>query len=405
MMQEIVFTSARRGLRSGSTGFCTVRSTRGMPGNLAQLLERLTGYAHVFDAYGSEANWNPVSYAHYVARLGGQRFHILSRISNAPLDHTNRSNKLAHLLTTDSAALALELSEGPASESLQIPWVTAWSSDSEPSVLPDDQQLTLPMAAQVRTGVCEAWKEATGDAGWAAVLASYAADSQTPLQIILPRDVGTRPEHWTLQLVNEALSLLPPESRWDVSYSTFFTGNLPVSISCQWQFVLDGTDLAKKARLDPRSRTIDLPAIREKKVTAPKNELTVFAQTGGRPWSQEAEAVLIARRRKRELERTPCGPMTSEPDAEANLHADIYADPDADVEAYSGQDHTVSDKSPPSWSLPTGKTVARKAGASSRKKHTQRHRGAASGQSVADRCAWNFCGDGHLHSHAAAEVG
>jgi hypothetical protein len=341
-----------------------------MPGNLAQLLERLTGYAHVFDAYGSEANWNPVSYAHYVARLGGQRFHILSRISNAPLDHTNRSNKLAHLLTTDSAALALELSEGPASESLQIPWVTAWSSDSEPSVLPDDQQLTLPMAAQVRTGVCEAWKEATGDAGWAAVLASYAADSQTPLQIILPRDVGTLSEHWTLQLVNEALSLLPPESRWDVSYSTYFTGNLPVSISCQWQFVLDGTDLAKKARLDPRSRTIDLPAIREKKIPPPKNELTVFAQTGGRPWSQEAEAVLIARRRKRELERTPFGPMTSERDAEADLHADVYADPDADVESYSRKDNTASDKSPPAWSLPTGKTVSRKAGASPRKKHT-----------------------------------
>ena len=366
MMQEIVFTSARRGLRSGSTGFCTVRSTRGMPGNLAQLLERLTGYAHAFDAYGSEASWNPVSYAHYVARLGGQRFHILSRISNAPLDHTNRSNKLAHLLTTDSAALALELSEGPASESLQIPWVTAWSSDSEPSVLPDDRQLTLPMAAQARTGVCEAWKEATGDAGWAAILASYAADSQTPLQIILPRDVGTRSEHWTLRLVNEALSLLPPESRWDVSYGTFFTGNLPVSISCQWQFVLDGTDLAKKARLDPRSRTIDLPAILEKKLPAPKNDLTVFAQTGGRPWSQEAEAVLVARRRKRELERTPFGPMTSERDAEA----DIYAVPNADVEAYSGQDNAVSAMSPPAWNLPTGKTGTRKAGASSQKKHT-----------------------------------
>ena len=370
MMQEIVFTSARRGLRSGSTGFCTVRSTRGMPGNLAQLLERLTGYAHVFDAYGSEAAWNPVSYAHYVARLGGQRFHILSRISNAPLDHTNRSNKLAHLLTTDSTELAVELSEGPASESLQIPWVTVWSSDSEPSVLPDNQQLTLPMAAQVRTGVCEAWKEATGDAGWAAALASYAADSQTPLQIILPRDVGTRPEHWTLRLVNEALSLLPPESRWDVSYSTFFTGNLPVSISCQWQFVLDGTDLAKKARLDPRSRTIDLPAIREKKIPPAKNELTVFAQTGGRPWSQEAEAVLIARRRKRELERTPFGPMTSERDTEADLHPDVYADPNADAEACSAKDNTASDKSPPPWILPTEKTVTRKTGASPRKQQT-----------------------------------
>ena len=337
-----------------------------MPGNLAQLLERLTGYAHVFDAYGAEAGWNPVSYAHYIARLGGQRFHILARISNAPLDHTNRSNKLAHLLTTDSAALAVELSEGPASESLQIPWVTAWSSDSEPSVLSDDQQLTLPLAAQVRTGVCEAWQEATGDAGWAAVLASYAADSQTPLQIILPRDVGTRSEHWTLRLVNEALSLLPPESRWDVSYSTFFTGNLPVSISCQWQFVLDGTDLAKKARLDPRSRTIDLAAIKEKKLTAPKNELTDFAQTGRRPWSQEAEAVLIARRRKRELERTPSGSIASEGDAKA----DIYADPDADFEAYSGQDNAATDKSPPARNLPTRQPAVRTTSPSSQKKQT-----------------------------------
>ncbi len=366
MMQEIVFTSARRGLRSGSTGFCTVRSTRGMPGNLAQLLERLTGYAHVFDAYGSEAAWNPVSYAHYIARLGGQRFHILSRISNAPLDHTNRSNKLAHLLTTDSTALAVELSEGPASESLQIPWITTWSSDSEPSVLSDDQQLTLPMAAQVRTGICEAWKEATGDAGWAAVLASYAADSQSPLQIILPRNVGTRSEHWTLRLVNEALSLLPPESRWDVSYSTFFTGNLPVSISCQWQFVLDGTDLAKKARLDPRSRTIDLPAIQEKKLPCQKNELTVFAQTGARPWNQEAEAVLVARRKKRELERSPFGARTTDRAAEA----DIQADSNADVEADSDLLSPTSDKSAPAWSLPTRRSATRKAPASTRKAQT-----------------------------------
>ena len=64
MIQEIVFTSARQGLRTGSTGFCTVRSTRGMPGNLAQLLERLTSYSHVFDAYGDQANLNPKSLIH-----------------------------------------------------------------------------------------------------------------------------------------------------------------------------------------------------------------------------------------------------------------------------------------------------------------------------------------------------
>lgn len=368
MMQEIVFTSARRGLRSGSTGFCTVRSTRGMPGNLAQLLERLTGYAHVFDAYGSDAGWNPVSFAHYVARLGGQRFHILARISNAPLDHTNRSNKLAHVLTTDSAALAVELSEGPASESLQIPWIRAWSSDSEPTVLSDDHQLNLPMAAQVRTGICEAWKDATGDAGWAAVLAFCATDNQTPLQIILPRDVGTRSEDWTLRLVNEALSLLPPESRWDVSYSTFFTGNLPVSISCQWQFVLDGTDLARKARLDPRSRTIDLVSILEKKLPAPKNELTAFAQTGSRPWSQEPEAVLVARRRKRAHEQSPFGANRVSHDAYSDSYDDLEMDKTSETLTESAGTVRRKSNSPPS--LPSSRPLVRRPPPLKKMKHT-----------------------------------
>ena len=194
MSQEIVFTSARKGLRSGSTGFCTVRSTRGMPGNLAQLLERLTGYTHVFDAYGNEATLNPVNFAHYVARLGDQRFHVLARISNAPLDHTNRSNKLAHLLAIDSGQLEKEASEGPAAESMQLPWVKTWSSETEPFVLPDSKQILLPMPNQSRVSSCSAWKDATGDAGWAAVLASSAVDSKETMTVIVPRDIGHRDE-------------------------------------------------------------------------------------------------------------------------------------------------------------------------------------------------------------------
>jgi len=269
-----------------------------MPGNLAQLLERLTGYTHVFDAYGDQANLNPVNFAHYIARLGDQRLHILARVSNAPLDHTNRSNKLAHLLAVDSSQLETALSEGPAAESLKVPWVRDWSSDTEPYVLPDEKQIDFPMVDQPKPGSCNAWKEAAGDAGWAAVLASSAGDTSDPMQVILPRDAGSRQETWALQLVHEALSLIPPARRWEVSYSTFFGSNLPVSINCRWQFILDGTDAAKRARLDPRARTIDIPGIAARRIPAPQLPLTPLTDVATRPWDDGQEDS-IARRRTR----------------------------------------------------------------------------------------------------------
>ena len=271
-----------------------------MPGNLAQLLERLTGYSHVFDAYSNQANLNPVNFAHYIARLGDQRFHILARVSNAPLDYTNRSNKLAHLLAIDSSQLETGFSEGPAAESMKIPWVRDWSSDTEPHVLPDEKQIELPMLNQPKPGSCDAWKEATGDAGWAAVLASSAGDTSDPMQVILPRDAGSRQETWTLQLVHEALSLLPPARRWDVSYSTFFGGNLPVSINCRWQFILDGTDAAKRARLDPRAKTIDIPGIAARKILAPQLPLTPLTVAATRPWDNGQEDSIARRRTRRQ---------------------------------------------------------------------------------------------------------
>ena len=296
MSQEIVFTSARRGLRSGSTGFCTVRSTRGMPSNLAQMLERLTGYTHTFDAYSDEASLNPVNFAHYTARLGDQRFHILARISNAPLDHTNRSNKLAHVLAIDGSHFAKELSEGPASESMTLPWIRAWSSDTEPYVLPDQKQIQLPTSGQSRVENCIAWNDATCDPGWAAVLAESGGDGKEIMTVIVPRDVGRRDEFWSLQLVNEALSLLPPMNRWDVTYSTVFSGNLPVSISCQWQFVLDGTDQAKRARLNPRVKTIDIPDIVAQRLKAPKSPLTALTTIADRPWYRQRSTSKTAQR-------------------------------------------------------------------------------------------------------------
>ncbi|MEO2032678.1 MAG: hypothetical protein ABGZ35_11390 [Planctomycetaceae bacterium] len=282
MSQEIVYTSAERGLREGSTGFCTVRSTRGMPRNLSSLLEQLTAYNHPFDPYQTKVEEHPVNFAHYVSRLGGQRHHILGRIANAPLDHTSRSNKLAHLIAFDEAELDFSNTDGPAANAdwLNQHWVTQWKADAEPGILPDQNCVRLPGTAR-KPKRCELWEKVTGNAKWAAVLANTIRErGDKPVSIIFSREQ----KHLCLGLVVEALSLLPPPERWDVSFSTFYSGSLPTKVSCRWQFVLDSTDLARKARRSVRSNAIDLPKIKHENLEPEENELSEFAESSDRLW-------------------------------------------------------------------------------------------------------------------------
>lgn len=296
MSQEILFTSSERGLRAGSTGFCTVRSTVGMPQNLASLLEQLTGYTHAFDAYdGSLFDKHPTNFAHYISRVGGQRFHILCRISNAPLDHTNRSNKLAHLIVFEDGEIDLSQTQGPAAAiSWMIPppgkkqspgtsryWITDWPSDREPCVLPDSNRLVLPPVND-DPGPCKVWKQVVGDAGWAAVLAESIQDRKRQS---VPIVFSSGQKDKCLDLVQEALSLLPPAERWGVTFSTFQSGSLPTKVECRWQFLLDSTDLARKARRNKlRTPLIDLTSL--KGMQPPESELAPFTNSGKRPWDR-----------------------------------------------------------------------------------------------------------------------
>lgn len=296
MSQEIVFTSSERGLRAGSTGFCTVRSTVGMPQNLASLLEQLTGYMHPYDAYDrSLFDKHPVNFAHYISRVGGQRFHILCRICNAPLDHTNRSNKLAHLIAFEEGEIDLSHTQGPAAAiHWMIPpagkkqepgdsryWITSWPSDQKPCVLPDSNRLVLP-SVNDKPGPCTVWKQVLGDSGWAAVLAESIQDrKRQSVPVVFSSDQKDK----CLDLVQEALSLLPPAERWGVTFSTFQSGSLPTKVECRWQFLLDSTDLAQKAiRNQHRTPVIDLTSL--KGMQLPASELAAFTNSGKRPWDK-----------------------------------------------------------------------------------------------------------------------
>ncbi|MDZ4821249.1 MAG: hypothetical protein SGJ20_19995, partial [Planctomycetota bacterium] len=111
MRQELIYTSSPKGLKLGSRGFCTVASTPGMAKNLADRLESLSGYRHLHPPGSPEAHLNPVNSSYLRFVLGGQTFYLLSRIADAGLDYTQRTNKLAHHIALQHSDLP---SAGPA---------------------------------------------------------------------------------------------------------------------------------------------------------------------------------------------------------------------------------------------------------------------------------------------------
>jgi hypothetical protein len=243
--QELIYTSAPRGLRSGVKGFCTVASTAGMAVTLADRLESLSGYRHLYPPHDERASKNPVNYSHLKITVGGQSFDVLSRVCDAGIDYSQRSNKLAHhvaIVATERPAC------GPA-RLLAEPGFMETSWQGEPRILPSGRK---PPVLTETPRICTAWQKATGDAGWAGVLAATAGQRDPkPVHLIIPAGLDALP------LVAESLALVSPELRWEVTFSTFFT-RLPPGVDCQWRFVVDGQPEAETARRSPHWLVYDL---------------------------------------------------------------------------------------------------------------------------------------------------
>ncbi|MCG6155884.1 GAP1-N2 domain-containing protein [Rubinisphaera margarita] len=245
MIYELVYTSAPAGLRPGSSGYCTVQSSRGIPAPTVDLLESLSGYRHIFTAGTPEAANNPVNYGHYLLRVQGRPEHVLSRVSDCPLDHTGRSNKLGHHMVIDTPD---SISAGPAWLLQQPGWMTdQW--DGKVTVLNTVRSApSTPRAA----GKCEAWRRTVGDAGWAGVLAeSFLADPQRKVFLIY------QPGTDVLVLFEEALALLPVSQRWDVTFSTYGAA-LPATVECLWTGVIAGSQEEHLSKRFVHALRIDL---------------------------------------------------------------------------------------------------------------------------------------------------
>jgi hypothetical protein len=248
-MQELIYTSAPKGLRLGSRGFCTVASTPGMATPLAERLEALSGYKHLYPPGSENAPQNPVNYSFVTFKLGGKTYYVLSRIADAGLDYTQRSNKLAHHVVLEGS----ELPPGGPAWLMSQPgfFVTKW--DDEPRVLGSRQ---LPSGGPPPLRVCSDWHSVTGDAGWAGVLAdSLDGNDSTQANVVFP--VGTE----LLTLVQESQSLLGLQKRWAATFSTYYS-KLPPGTDCRWRFIPAGTPESVVALRSHGTLLIDISARR-----------------------------------------------------------------------------------------------------------------------------------------------
>jgi hypothetical protein len=154
MTQELHYTSAPRGLKPGSRGFCTVAATPNMPGLLAERLEGLSGYEPVYPP-GDPSEWlNPIVFSHVRLTAGNRTLCVLSRIGPAGLDYSERPNKYAHHVVLD----AEEKPEGGPAWLLSQPGFMERAWEGEPRLLPDGR---TPPSGDRPPGVARAWKRLT----------------------------------------------------------------------------------------------------------------------------------------------------------------------------------------------------------------------------------------------------
>ena len=237
MTAELLYTSAAKGLKPGSRGFCTVLSSSGMPANLATKLESISGYRQMFPPSSPEASKNPVAFSHLTFKLGGQMTSVLSRVAAYGADYSGRTNKLAHHVVP---SVSEKVAAGPAWLLMQAGVMRSqWDGDCQTT----PSGPTLPNG-NLSPQVCSTWQRLAGDAGWGGVVAeAFRQVRGKPLFVVYPLEQQSQ----LLQLLVEATALLPPEQRWQATFSTY-AAQLPPDVSCQVRCVVEGTQDAQMAR-------------------------------------------------------------------------------------------------------------------------------------------------------------
>lgn len=218
---ELIYTSAPRGLKPGTSGFATVAKTRSIPPNVAAVAETLSGFR------GSLPN-GFAAFSQLSLKIGSTRYLFFSRIADCGLDYSGRANYIAHHWAFDAAEAArFGLNPNAFWTNERDLFVRRWNREPEAT---SEKDWTFWTAARRETTAprrCESWEKATGDAGWGAVFAATALCGRRATLLVAPEiDLTT--------LFAEALGTLPPETARRVSFAApFFAA--PIGVEIGWR--------------------------------------------------------------------------------------------------------------------------------------------------------------------------
>jgi hypothetical protein len=156
MPQQLIYTSAPRGVVAGRSGHCTVARSAAMREALMLQLEKLSYYQHLSLSGGQE---RPI-YCCRLLDLRGSRYHVLTRIQDAGLDFTGRTNFLAHHLVFSPEEVR-QFASPPAILRHWPGWLTSWNKD--PELFENENWSSLAAVARATAPAIQ-WQQITGDA-------------------------------------------------------------------------------------------------------------------------------------------------------------------------------------------------------------------------------------------------
>lgn len=267
MAKQLIFTSVRRGLDPGSSGYCTVARSRDLRERLVPEIERLSAYHHLNLKVEGQVK-NPVIYAYRILTLGDVNYHLFTRIVDAGMDYSRRSNYIAHHLIAESHECVPTLT--PADVFLRWSgWCSQW--EKAPELLGPESEVDIKSLApnQPVSLVAETWARVAGDAGCAAL----PLPGKKPAGSLFVARAGE--EAALLSLYRESAALLSARECWDVTFTTFAQNT-----DRPKDFIWFGTWPDLVAKFPPSLNKINTAA---GGLTAPDSELATLAREGPPP--------------------------------------------------------------------------------------------------------------------------